>query len=216
MSDDGLNLRIIGVDPGTEVDGARRFTLRTTRGQISMTVHAAGPEGPAALCVSGALGGFDGPSKLYPRLGGALPGRGIAIARLNYRIPNEFGECVLDAMAGIAFLKATQHSPLAIVGHSFGGAIAINAGTLSPEVKTVAAISSQLYGAHVASELAPRPLLLVHGTADEILPHECSERIYERAREPKTLRLFRGADHRFTETPDELFGCIYDWLIEHL
>jgi pimeloyl-ACP methyl ester carboxylesterase len=91
------------------------------------------------------------------------------VVRLNYRMPNEFGECVLDTMAGLTFLKAVQYERVALIGHSFGGAVAINAGTLAPIVTTVTAVSSQLFGAHVVGELAPRPLLLLHGTADTIL-----------------------------------------------
>ena len=36
-------------------------------------------------------------------------------------------------------------------------------GNVSPIVTTVIALSSQLAGAHVAGELAPKPLLLIHG-----------------------------------------------------
>jgi pimeloyl-ACP methyl ester carboxylesterase len=213
---DDLNLRILGVHPGEEVNGARRLTLQTTRGDIELIVHGATPSGRAVLCLSGALGGVDGPSKLYPRLGASVPQQGITVTRLNYRVPNEFGECVLDTVAGLTFLKAMQDDRLAIIGHSFGGAVAINAGTLSPEVKTVIGISSQLFGAHVAGELAPRALLLLHGTADEVLPAECSERIFENSQEPKVLRLFTGVGHRFAEAPDELFECVRDWLAERL
>jgi fermentation-respiration switch protein FrsA (DUF1100 family) len=139
------------------------------------------------------------------------------VARLNYRMPNEFGECVLDTMAGLTFLKAMRYERAAPVGHSFGGAVAINAGTLVlPMVTTVIAVSSQLAGAHVVAELAPRPLLLLHGTADTILPHECSERIYDRAQEPKTLKLFPGVGHRFTEAADELLETVRDWLVSRL
>jgi pimeloyl-ACP methyl ester carboxylesterase len=223
MSDDELNLRIIGIDPSEEIAGARHLKLRTTRGEIPIIVHAPQAHSPAAegpgravLCISGALGGFDGPGKLYVRLGQELPSVGITVARLNYRMPNEFGECVLDTMAGLTFLKAMQHERAALIGHSFGGAVAINAGTLAPIVTTVVAVSSQLAGAHVVAELAPRPLLLLHGTADTILPHECSERIYDRAQEPKSLKLFPGVGHRFTEAADELLETVRDWLVSRL
>jgi pimeloyl-ACP methyl ester carboxylesterase len=216
MSDEELSLRIIGVDQGDEVAGERQLKLRTTRGEIPIIVHAAETPGRAVLCISGAIGGFDGPAELYARLGLELPPLGITVVRLNYRMPNEFGECVLDTMAGLTFLKAMQYERAALIGHSFGGAVAINAGTLAPIVTTVVAVSSQLFGAHVVGELAPRPLLLLHGTADSILPHECSERLYERAQEPRMLKLFPGVGHRFTEAPDELLETVRDWLLERV
>ncbi|MFZ1119652.1 MAG: dienelactone hydrolase family protein, partial [Candidatus Binataceae bacterium] len=113
-------------------------------------------------------------------------------------------------------LKAMQYERAALIGHSFGGAVAINAGTLAPMVTTVIAVSSQLFGAHVVAELAPRPLLLLHGTADAILPHECSERLYERAQEPRTLKLFPSVGHRFAEAADELLETVRDWLVERV
>ncbi|MGH7913548.1 MAG: alpha/beta hydrolase family protein [Candidatus Binataceae bacterium] len=225
MSDDELDLRIVGVeggvDPGDEIAGTRRLRLGTTRGEIPIIlheteVHAAETPGRAVLCISGALGGFDGPGKLYVRLGQELPRLGITMARLNYRMPGEFGECVIDTMAGLTFLKAMRYERAALIGHSFGGAVAINAGTLAPMVTTVIAVSSQLAGAHVVAELAPRSLLLLHGTADTILPHECSEGIYDRAQEPRTLKLFPGVGHRFTEAADELLETARDWLVSHL
>lgn len=39
MSDD-INLRITGVEPGDEIAGARKLVIRTTRGDISMLLHA--------------------------------------------------------------------------------------------------------------------------------------------------------------------------------
>ena len=172
MSDSGINLRITGVEPGNEIAGARWITIQTTRGPIPLIVHAAAEPGRAALCVSGAIGGFDGPATLYARLGLDLPKRGISIARINYRMPNEFGECVLDTLAGLSFLRGTGYPRTALIGHSFGGAVAINAATLAANVTTVVAISSQLAGAHTVGELAPKPLLLIHGTSDTILSHQ--------------------------------------------
>ncbi len=157
MSDEGLTLRITGVEPGDEIAGARKVTIATTRGAIPLMLHSAAEKGRAVLCVSGAMGGFDGPSMLYPRLGLEMPRRGLTIARLDYRAPNEFGECLVDAMAALTFLGGIGNERVALIGHSFGGAVAINAGTLSPIVTTVIALSSQLAGAHVAGELAPKP-----------------------------------------------------------
>jgi alpha/beta superfamily hydrolase len=212
MSGDNLNLRILGVDPGEAIAGARKITIRTSRGAIPVVMHTAESAARAVVCISGANGGFDGPAMLYPRLGLALPRKGVTVARVNYRAPNDFDECLLDALATLSFLKGTGHQRAAIIGHSFGGAVAINAGTHSPIATAVIAISSQLAGAHVAGQLAPKPLLLIHGTADEVLPPRCSELVYERAGEPRRLMLFEGADHRLSSKGEELFALVDEWL----
>jgi len=214
--DEGVTLRIIGVEPGEEIAGARRVTVATTRGAIPLMLHSAQEKGRAVLCVSGAIGGFDGPSMLYPRLGLEMPRRGITIARLDYREPNEFAECLVDAMAALTFLSGVGHERVAMIGHSFGGAVAINAGTLSPNVKTVIALSSQLAGAHVVGELAPKPLLLIHGGADAVLPHESSQALYDRAGEPKTIRILPRVGHGLAEAQDEVFELVSDWLLQKI
>jgi alpha/beta superfamily hydrolase len=215
MAEDDLQMRILGVDPGDEIAGARKIHLRTSRGVIPVIMHAAENGSRAILCLCGAIGGFDGPAMLYPRLGLTMPPAGFAVARMNYRQPNEFDECLLDTLATLTFLNSTGHERAALIGHSFGAAVAINAGTLSPVVKTVVAVSSQLAGAHVIRELAPKPLLLIHGTADTILPDRCSRMLYESAGEPKTLKLFDGADHRLSGRNDELYTLVRGWLESH-
>jgi len=207
-------MRILGVEPEDEVAGARNLHLRTSRGLIRIILHRAEEASRAILCVCGAIGGFDGPAMLYPRLGLNLPRTGCTVARMNYRQPNEFDECVLDTLAALTFLKGTGHNRATLIGHSFGGAVVINAGTLSPLVTAVVAISSQLAGAHVVGDLAPKALLLIHGTADTILSDQCSRILYERAGEPKMLRLFDNADHRLNGRSDELLLLVQKWIAE--
>ncbi len=47
----------------------------------------------------------------------------------------------------------------------------------------------------VIAQLAPRPLLLIHGTDDEMIPVSHAHRLYDAAREPKELWLAPGANH---------------------
>lgn len=46
----------------------------------------------------------------------------------------------------------------------------------------VAALSSQTRGAGAMAEPAPQPLLVAHGTADEVLPNTCAMDIRRSAR----------------------------------
>jgi uncharacterized protein len=43
--------------------------------------------------------------------------------------------------------------------------------------------------------IAPRPLLLIHGTDDSVVPVEHAHRLYDRASQPKELWLVPGANH---------------------
>ncbi len=188
-----VTLRITGVQPGDEIAGARKVTIATTRGAIPLVLHSAAEKGRAVVCVSGAMGGYDGPSMLYPRLGLEMPKRGLTVARLDYRAPNEFGECLVDAMAALTFLGGIGNERVALIGHSFGGAVAINAGTLSPIVTTVIALSSQLAGAHVAGELGAQAAVADSWRrGHDSLATKVLQALYDRAGEPKAIKNFAG------------------------
>ena len=45
-------------------------------------------------------------------------------------------------------------------------------------------------------KISPRPLLLVHGDADELIPLEHARRLYQKAKEPKELKIIPGAKHK--------------------
>ncbi|BCX46645.1 fermentation-respiration switch protein FrsA [Haloferula helveola] len=62
-----------------------------------------------------------------------------------------------------------------------------------------------------------RPLLLIHGTADDVVLPEDSEEAFEAASEPKSLIRIEGAGHSFEESGYEpLVSAIHEWLGEHL
>jgi dipeptidyl aminopeptidase/acylaminoacyl peptidase len=45
-------------------------------------------------------------------------------------------------------------------------------------------------------KISPRPLLLVHGDADELIPLEHAYKLYQKAGEPKELKIIPGARHK--------------------
>jgi hypothetical protein len=98
------------------------------------------------------------------------------------------------------------------VGHSFGGAVVLRAGVVAPAVIAVAALSPQIEGTADVDLLSPKPLLLIHGTADEILPELCSRDIHDRARDPKDLLLYPGGRHGLDECREALDRDLLRWL----
>lgn len=63
---------------------------------------------------------------------------------------------------------------------------------------------------HVAG-IAPRPLLLIHGSQDELVPVSHTHRLYEKALKPKKLSIIDGAGHRLRRE-DMMVSAILDWL----
>lgn len=199
--------------PGPE--GFETVHVETTRGWVDMRYYPAAGATGGVIFVGGAGGGFDTPvcGWLYPRLSAELQREGMAALRIQYRRANKLEECVLDVLAGVHLLKAAGVSSVALVGHSFGGAVVIQAAALSPAVRTCVPLSTQTYGADAANELGPRcSLLLAHGLDDEILPAECSRQVYEWANEPKRLLLKAGVRHGLDEWSAELPGLVREWI----
>jgi hypothetical protein len=196
--------------------GQTRVILRNTKGDIEGIFHRA--EGPAGVVwVSGSLGGLDGPSfGIFKTLSATLVKYGTSSLRLDYRLPGDFDQCVHDVLVGVNFLKQSGVDYIALVGHSFGAAVVIMAATMSTEVKAVVGLSSQTYGTHRVSELSPKPLLLIHGDRDRNLPVRSSWHIFERAKEPKDIVIYKGSGHFLRECRQELYDLLRSWLIDKL
>ncbi len=60
-------------------------------------------------------------------------------------------------------------------------------------------------------ELAPRPLLLVHGGADTGVPLADAQKLYDSAGEPRELAVHPDADHDFSWHRPWLCATIVDW-----
>lgn len=208
-----LNLRILraGGSPG-DVEGTVNIHLETSRGTIECIMHPVEGGTGAVVCVGGAMGGLNGPaSGLYGRLSALLAGSEVTVLRVDYRKPNDFGECVLDALAGCSFMKGIGATDLVLVGHSFGGAVVIKAGELFPLVNGVVSMSPQLHGTRQVEALG-KPLLLIHGMVDTVLSHEASEDIFRRALEPKRIVLYAEAGHSLIQATESIDALLADWI----
>mgnify|MGYP001105169027 CR=1 FL=1 len=60
-------------------------------------------------------------------------------------------------------------------------------------------------------KISPRPLLLLHGDADELIPLEHAYRLYEKAKEPKELKIIPGAKHKL-RLEQAAMDFVLEWL----
>jgi len=61
------------------------------------------------------------------------------------------------------------------------------------------------------AEIAPRPLLLVHGKQDETIPVEHAYRLYDSAKEPREIVIIEGAGHHL-RPHDQAVAVVLEWL----
>jgi alpha/beta superfamily hydrolase len=204
----------------TEAHGGRPVRIETKRGPVSCLYHEGAAGGGAVIWVGGTDGGFDGPaSGIYATLAGDLLAESISSLRLDFRLhraPGDVAEGAHDVLAGIRFLDGHDAGPIALVGHSFGGAVVIAAAALSRRASAVVTLSTQTAGTELAPEVSPAALLLIHGELDRRLPPDCSRYVYSRAREPKELVILAGAKHSLRQRRDELRTLLRQWLKANL
>lgn len=200
-----------------DAEGFRPVSLETDRGPVEARYYPVPDGEQAVLWVGGVGGGFDTPARgLYPRLAADLTADGIASLRLRFRDPRDLEQAVYDVLCGLSFLGRQGIHHVALVGHSFGGAVVIRAAVIQAAsnrgaLRTVVALATQSYGTDPVTDLAC-PILLVHGEADEILSPSCSIHVHRKAREPKKLVLVPGTGHAMDEASEAVCRELRDWL----
>ena len=112
------------------------------------------------------------------------------------------------------WLRQIGRARFILVGHSFGGAVVLDAAAQAADVIAVAALSSQTAGVGNVAELSPRHLMFVHGEADEVLPAGCSRELFARAGEPKELVLYPGCRHGLDQCRHQLDADLRRWILE--
>lgn len=168
----------------TEVDVTSSMSHRevfTSRGLLTVLRHRP-PTGTevhraAIVACGGAMGGLLGPGHgLYQHLGERWARRGVEFVRVGYREPNNLDLCAHDLACGVELVRASGAERIVVMGHSFGGAVAVRTAVIMPvSVVGVVTFATQSAGCEVAGGLGGRPLLLFHGDRDELLPSEASQ-----------------------------------------
>jgi len=167
------------------------------------------------VLLGGAMGGFSGPAgSLYLELGEYYAAAGKGVICCDYRRPDKLDLSLLDGAATADWAMREGARRFVVVGHSFGGAVAVQLGTaLTGHCVGVATLATQSAGCEGAAQLGPTPLVLFHGDRDIILGPENSAMVQALAG-GGDLRIIPGADHAFAEGRDALRDQLVEWIDE--
>jgi acetyl esterase/lipase len=205
-------LRVLAKQDILVTPGLRHIEAYTLEGLLTFLWHGdPGNERVVVMC-GGAMGGLLGPGNgLFHALGETFAAEGIGTIRVGYRRPNDLPACVLDLAAATDLAHRNGGRRFVLVGHSFGGAVAVNAGiALRAMTAGVVTLSTQSAGCESAGALQ-RPLLLLHGDRDELLPVMASQAVRALAGSGE-LEVLPGAGHLLTEAADHLRDRLHRWI----
>ena len=193
----------------------RQVEMYTRHGLLSLLWHEPTEllRNVGVVMLGGAMGGTLGPGNgLYNDFGHSLSEVGVSSIRLSYRKPNDLDSCCVDAAAAVQLLIGSGLDQVILMGHSFGGAVAVRVAVgLSEMVAGVVTFATQSAGCEIAGGLQGKPLLMFHGSNDSILPSESSEMVRTIAG-TGDLRIMEGDDHLLTQSHDHMFEEVLKWL----
>jgi len=125
-------------------------------------------------------------------------------------------------------------SRLGVIGSSFGGMVAVAA--QDKRIKAMVCLStpyelpsgSRRFNKRFYDDLrnydllqavrTTSPILILHGSSDEVVPPTHAQKLYEAAQEPKRLEIIEGADHVLSQR-DQLKKVIdlsLEWFKKYL
>ena len=211
-------LQVMGSSDVMVTPTLRHVEMYTMRGLLTVLWHEpaeGAPRQPGALVLcGGAMGGVLGPgAALYHRLGVNWAERGVPVLRVGYRQPNDLDHCCVDVAAAAQLaIGGAGAEKVVLMGHSFGGAVAVRVGVgLREMVAGVATFATQSAGCELAAGLRGLPLLLFHGERDEILPIEASEMVKLLAGHGEVVRL-PGDGHLLAKSEAAIWERLEEWL----
>lgn len=180
-----------------------------------------------AICHPHPLYGGDMHNNVVMGLAAALPEKGIAALRFNFRgVGGSGGEHtrgvgeVEDAEAAVAFLslyRGIDGGRLGLAGYSFGASVALETARKEGLIHALALVACpfQSLNSPVGQGLVA-PKLFLCGDQDHVIPADQFSFLAKRFVEPREVHIIPGADHFFggfeREVADLVSGFFARWL----
>jgi alpha/beta superfamily hydrolase len=206
-------LEALAVQEVEVTPGLVHVEVYTLKGLLTLMWHGPRDAGHVVVTCGGGMGSLLGPADgLYHWLGAELAPQGIGVIRVGYRKPNDLGRCMHDVSAACDLASRSGGRRFVVIGHSFGGAVAVQAGVvLAEHCAGVIGLATQSAGCEYAAELGDTPLLLLHGTDDEILPPETSNVVQMLAGHGDVV-LLPGVGHLMTQAVDDVRAHVVNFV----
>ena len=206
-------LGAIGMTNSELRPGLRLVEVYTMQRMLKLLWFGDPAASEVVVLMAGAMGGFSGPARaMYLELADRAVARDRGAIIVDYRKPGDLDRSLLDVAATVDWSMREGGRRFALVGHSFGGAVAVQAGAmLSNHCAAVVTLSTQSAGCQVANQLGDIPLLLLHGDRDEVLTPDNSAMVRMMAGYGD-FRIIEGAGHGLESARDELIALLDEWI----
>ncbi len=196
--------------PGTGSTSSIAITISTPRGPVCGHWRPASVTRAAAILLSDPSGAQAGPAHLFDELAGRIQRSTASVLQLEQRA-DDFAERLACLLAALAALRRQGIERMALIGWHTGASLALAAGAACEAVTGVAALAPDASTADLVAEIAPRRLLLLHGSADTVVSSASSRLLYTRAADPKELVVLPGERHDFSVYHDETLDKLSSW-----
>ncbi len=192
-------------------------TLQSNRGLCQAILTVAQGKPGVVLWIPGQGENLNGPAGgVYAELAPEFKAADISSLRMGYRDPSSLVESTLDVFMWLCFLKGVGAKKAVLVGNALGATAAIPATIVDPMVQALGVISSQEEGTEMIGQVAPKPVLIMHGEQDPRVPVDMARIIFQRANEPKELIIYPEGEFTLYPCRQEVQERLGDWAAENL
>jgi hypothetical protein len=164
----------------------------------------------AAILLPDAPGSLAGPFHLFDDLAVRIQRSGASVLQLE-QCSEDLDERLVSLLSALTALRRQGVERMALIGWHSGAALAIAAGSACESVTGVAALAPDPSTADLVAEIAPRRLLLMHGSADHVVSAAISRLLYARAADPKEIVIYPGERHDFSVYHEETLDKLSAW-----